>query len=143
MGYDFDGPAKIVSLTTGTVEIDVADLWSRWCDWQALGDNSKYLPMMRFVGGDAISEIKNLGMTFFILNGWRIRPQEADHRLIVNGNLYTDPSGESAFTQTLGNFNVMVEMAVSSLVDSSLAQLPEIEQASFNSRVTIDVINGS
>jgi hypothetical protein len=143
MGYEFDGPTKVVSLTNGTLEIDVADLWSRWCDWQKVGTNSKYLPMMRFVGGDAISPIKNLGMTFFILNDWKIRPQEADHRLIVNGNLYTDPSGESPFTQTLGNYNVMVEMAVSSLVDSSLAQLPEIEQASFNNRVVIDVINGT
>ena len=36
----------------------------------------------------------------------------------------------------------MIEMTVSSLVDSSLAQLPEIEQASFNDRVTIDTVNG-
>jgi hypothetical protein len=138
MGYSFDGPSKIINLTLGTTSIDVDDMWSRWCDWLVLSDNSKYLPAMRFVGGDAVSDTKNLGITFFMINDWRIRPQEASHRLTINGNLYTDPSGFSPFVDTLGDFNVLTEMQVSSLVDSSLAQLPEIEQASFGGRVTIN-----
>lgn len=143
MGYSFDGPTKVISLTPGTVEIEVKDLYSRWKEWAVLSDNSKYLPAMRSVGGDPISDVKTLGATYFITNDWRIRPQEADHRLTVNGNLYTEPAGFSPFVPTLGDYNVLIEMQVSSLVDSSLAQITEIEQAAFNGRVTIDVVNGA
>ena len=143
MGYAFDGTTKLISLTAGTTDFEISDLYSKWKEWVVLADNTKYLPAMRGVGGDPISDTKSLGSTFFLTNGWRIRPQEADHRLTVNGNLYTDPSGFSPFVATVGSYNVTIEMQVSSLVDSSLAQMPEIEQASFNGRVTIDVTNGA
>lgn len=140
--YNFDGVNKVISLTSGTTAFDVDDLWSRWIDWLLIGDNSKYQLAMRSVGGDTISPTKNLGSTFFMVNGWRIRPQEANHTLRVNGNLYTDPSGFSPFISTVGSFNVTIELTVSSLVDSTLAQLPEIEYSSFNGRVTLDVGSG-
>ena len=140
--FTFDGTNKIISLVPGTTEISCVELYSRWVEWCILNDNFKYLPAIRTVGGDTISPTKNLGLTFFLINGWRVRPQEASHSLRVNGNLYTDPAGFSPFVATLGAYNVMIEVTVSSLVDSSLAQLPEIEQASFNGRVAIDVANG-
>jgi hypothetical protein len=142
VAYTFDGPNKLVVLTSGTTEFDVQDLYSRWVDWIASSDNSKYLPAMRAVGGDPISATKNLGATFFMTNGWRVRPQEADHRLTVNGNLYTDPSGFSPFVGTVGAFNIVIELQVSSLVDSALAQMPEIEQSVFEGGVTIDATLG-
>jgi hypothetical protein len=140
--FTFDGSSKLIIINFGISSIDVDDMYSRWVDWVSVSDNVKYPPAIRFVGGDAISSTKDLGLTFFLINGWRVRPQEADHRLTINGNLYTDPSGFSPLVGTVGAFNVMTEMTVSSLVDSSLAQLPEIEQASFNNRIAIDVING-
>lgn len=143
MGYQFDGPAKLIILTAGTTAVEVEELYSRWVDWVTLSDNSKYLPAIRFVGGDAISATKNLGITFFLINGWRIRPDEANHTLRVAGNLYTDPSGFSPFVATVGAFNVMIEMTVSSLVDSTLAQISEIEQSAFNGMVHIDAANST
>jgi hypothetical protein len=123
----FDGPNKLAILSAGTVTLEVTDLWSRWIDWVLTSDNSKYLPAMRSVGGDPLSESKELGSTFFMLNGWRIRPQEASHWLTVNGNLYTDPAGESPFIPTLGAYTVTIAMTVSNLSDASFADIGEID----------------
>ena len=142
MAYTFDGPNKLIILTAGTVAVEVDEMYSRWCDWLVLSDNIKYLPAIRFVGGDAISATKNLGITFFLINGWRVRPDEANHTLRVNGNLYTDPSGFSPFVPTVGAFNVTIELTVSSLVDSSLAQISEIEQSAFEGKVYVDAVSG-
>lgn len=141
MGYSFDGTAKIVSLTAGTTDFSVADLWSRWVDWIAAG-NQQYQLAMRLVGGDAISVTKKLGVTFFMVNGWRIRPQEANHRLAVNGNLYTDPAGQSPFVNTLGLYNVTIEMQVSNLSDSTVAQMDQINAGVYRGMVAMD-INGA
>jgi hypothetical protein len=142
MAYTFDGPTKLITLSSGTVEFSVLDLYSRWKDWMLLSDNTKYQPAMRTAGGDPISATKNLGATFFLLNGWRIRPQEADHRLTVNGNLYTDPSGSSPFVDTLGAYNVTIEMQVSNLSDSTVAQMDQINAGVYRGVVCLDKTSG-
>ncbi len=142
MAYTFDGPNKLIILSSGTTEVPVAHLYSRWKEWMLLSDNSKYLPGMRSVGGDPISATKNLGATFFLTNGWVIRPQEADHRLTVAGNLYTDPAGSSPFVSTLGAYNVTIEMQVSNLSDSTVAQMDQINAAVYRGELALDVANG-
>ena len=141
MGYSFDGTNKKIQLTAGTTEVSVADMYSRWVDWFLTSDNSKYLPAMRNVGGDAVSETKDLGITFFLTNGWRVVPDAADHRLILTGNFYTDPSGYSPI-DTVSGYSIVVEYSVSNLVDSSFAQMDEIQYSLFNEEVTIDSVNG-
>jgi len=123
VALSFDGSTKIISLSLGTTSLTCVEMYSAWVDWVALSDNIKWLPAFRTVGGDAITATQNLGVTFFITNGWRVRPQEANHRLTLDGNLYTDPSGDSPFVPTLGSYNVTIETKVSSLVDSSVARL--------------------
>lgn len=142
MAYTFDGPNKTIILSSGTTDFSVTDMWSRWVDWILISDNSKYLPAMRFVGGDPISATKNLGITYFITNDWKIRPYEANHRLTVNGNLFTDPAGSSPFTNTIGNFNVTIEMAVSNLSDSTVAQMNQINAAVYRGQVAVDPVLG-
>lgn len=145
MAVSFDGPNKRIVLALplvgSTGSITAKDLYSEWKSWTLVNDNSKYLPAMRAVGGDPISDVRNLGSTYFVTNGWRIRPQEADHWLRVEGNLFTDPAGASPFVRTLGDYNVTIEMSVSNLSDASLAQMPEIEYASFNYAVNVDTNN--
>ncbi len=116
MGYQFDGVGRKIALTPGTVEIEVADLWSRWIDWLLTGDNTKFPLALRNVGGDPVSASKSLGLTFFLINGWRIVPQSADHRLTISGNLYTDPAGDSP-VDTVPGYSVIVEYSVSNLID--------------------------
>lgn len=142
MAISFDGINKIISLSLGTHDISVKEIYSRWIDWVASSDNSKYLQAIRFVGGDILPGSKELGITFFLLNGWKIRPAEENHVLNLNGNLYSE-DGSSPFIPVLGSYNVTVINSVSSLVDSTVQQLPEIEHASFNGGVTIDAVNGT
>jgi len=142
MGYTFDGENSLIVLTPGTTSVTVEDVWSRWVDWYLTDDNSKWLPAMRTVGGDPLSEDKDLGTTFFFINGWRLRPQEANHWLTVDGNLYTDPAGESPFVSTLGSYTVTISMQVSNLSDATLAQAFEVEYSRYDDVVTINVDSG-
>jgi hypothetical protein len=80
-------------------------------------DNSKFLKALSAVGGDPLPGADFVGTTFFLENGWRIRPDETNHTLVVSGNLYTR-EGDSAFVNTLGSFNVRVESRISNLVDT-------------------------
>lgn len=104
MAITFDGPAKRVRLSAGTVTLPVRELWSRYCDWLADGDNSKYLEAMRQVGGD----IEAIPIYLFMLNGWRIVPQSADHTLVVDdGVLYVDGGGDP-FVDPAGPYKIRI-----------------------------------
>ena len=138
----FDPTTKIIQVTEapigGVVNLDVkVDLYSDGKeDWRASATLFKYRFPIRAVGGDPLPGAKALGSTFFLAPGWTIRPYEADHRLIVNGNLYVE-DGSSPYTTTVGAYNVLVEASVSSLVDSTVVQLHEISDvhaAHFNRR---------
>lgn len=50
MSFTFNGATKTISFTGGS--LSVREMWSRYMDWLAEGDNSKYLPMLRTVGMD-------------------------------------------------------------------------------------------
>lgn len=142
MAYTFNGITKIISFDVSTTTFDVRDLWSRYLDWLLTSDNSKYSLAMRNVGGDLLPGSKELGITYFMMNGWKIKPFEENQVLTVNGNLYSE-DGSSPYAPVIGNFNVTILSSVSNLVDSTVQQLPEIEYASYNGGVTIDAVNGT
>jgi hypothetical protein len=136
---------RIVEISAGDDnELDLVEVYSEWKDW-LLADPSRmgYPPAFRQVGSDPISPTQNLGTTFFLLNGWRIRPAELSHKLTIVGNVFTDPSGFSVFVNTLGAFTVNAETRVSNLVDSVLVNSPDIQYASFNGGVWVDLVNGT
>lgn len=104
MAISFDGPNKRIILSTGTTVLSVTDLWSRWVDWLAIGDNSKYAEAMRQVGGD----IDAIPIYLFLLNGWRIVPQAANHTLVVtNGVLYVEGGGDP-FVDPDGTWSIRI-----------------------------------
>lgn len=146
MNYNFDGINKIITPidapVSGAIDVDVQDIYSRWYDWFMTSDNSKFLLAMRSVGGDPLPGSKALGLTYFLLNNWKIKPYEETHIFTLNGNLYSE-DGSNPYISTVGVFNVQILNSVSSLVDSTVQQLAEIEYSSFNNGVTIDVINGT
>jgi hypothetical protein len=110
MGYSFDGASKIITLTTGTTQVSVRDLWSRWIDWQATSDNSKYLDALDVIGGDDIdpSEGTIIPIYAFLLNGWRIKPQEAHHTLNVSDGILLVDGGGDPFVNTTGSYVVRI-----------------------------------
>lgn len=110
MALIFDGPTKIISLSTGTAQISVRELLSRWADWVILSDNIKYLPAFDQVGGNDIDVTVGTKIPIygFLLNGWRIRPYEGNHTLIVNDGILAVAGGGDPFVNTIGNYVVRI-----------------------------------
>jgi hypothetical protein len=112
VGYTFTGSSKLIVLTSGTTTLDVKDMYSRWKDWlQTTPSNTGFLPAFRVIGGDSIDEGIGTMVTFyaFLTNGWRIRPQEANHKLIVSNGVLAVDGGGDPFVATLGTYNVLIQ----------------------------------
>lgn len=106
----FDGATKRATLSGGTTALDVSDLWSRWVDWFQEGDNSKWPTAMRQVGGDDIDPGAGTKIPAYIYlqNGWRIKPQEADHTVSVSGGVLLVEGGGDPFVNTTGDYTVRI-----------------------------------
>lgn len=110
MAINFDGATKLITLTSGTTTLGVRDLWSRWVDWLLTSDNSKFPIAMASVGGDDIDPGAGTSIPIyvFLANGWKIRPQEANHTLSVNDGVLLVSGGGDPFVNTTGSFVVRV-----------------------------------
>jgi len=111
----FNGPAREIAVKNGVLSLDAQiDLYSEWKLWVKDADNSKYLQAFRTTAGDPIAPGKEIAPYFFLVNNWRIRPHDADHTLVIEGNLYADPSTNDIILPTTGTFtvNAVLERAV-------------------------------
>lgn len=105
----FDGPNKLIIVNNGITSLDVqVDLYSDWKEWVLLSDNSKYLPAFAATGGEPIGGGLYTGQTYIVINGWYIRPYEANHNLFLDGNIFGD-AGAPIITPTLGGYTVTVQ----------------------------------
>ena len=109
MAYAFNGSAKLITISALTV-VSVRDIYSRWVDWIATGDNSKFLPAFDVVGGQVIDAGSGTSIPIyaFLLNGWKIRPQESSHTLSVNDGVLLVDGGGDPFVNPVGNFAVRI-----------------------------------
>ncbi len=108
MSYTFNGAAKTITITAQAV-MSVRDVYSRWVDWVAAG-NQQWLPAFTTVGGDDIDAAAGTSIPIyaFLTNGWRIRPMEADHTLVVNDGVLLVGGGGDPFLNTAGDFTVRI-----------------------------------
>jgi len=111
MAAQFYGSTKLIVLPTGTISLSVRDLWSDWVRWHATSDNCKYFAAFRSLGGDPIDAAAGTYIPFYIYltNGWRIRPQEANHTLKVTEGILLVEGGGDPFLPTLGGYTVQVD----------------------------------
>lgn len=114
---------KIIQVTeppnvSGTVSIDFqVDVYSDGKeDWQTTGTLTGMIFPVRPVGGDPIDDTTSLGATFFLVNGWRIRPYEADHFFDLQGNVFTE-EGDPPVIATTGSWNVLTLGARSNIIN--------------------------
>jgi hypothetical protein len=110
MALSFNGITKVITLSPGTIELGVRDLWSRWVDWLLTSDNSKYPIAFEQVGGNDIDLIAgtSIPVYIFMVNGWKIKPQEADHTLTVNDGILLVSGGGDPFNDTTGSYVVRI-----------------------------------
>ena len=110
MGLSFNGLTKVITLTAGTTSLSVRQLWSRWVDWFLTSDNSKYLPAFSQVGGNDIDPI--VGTTIpiyaFLMNGWKLKPQEANHTVTISDGILLVDGGGDPFNNTDGSYTVRI-----------------------------------
>lgn len=109
MSFTFDGPNKRIICDSGTTVLDVVDLYSRWKDW-VLAGNAQYAEAFKATGGDPIDATAGtfIPAYAFLANGWRVRPQEANHTLNVTGGILLVDGGGEPFVNTVGTFQVNV-----------------------------------
>ena len=103
MAYTFNGVAKTITLSSGSVTLDLVDLHSRWKDWVFSG-NAQYATAFRAVGGD----IPAIPLYLFLLNGWRIVPQSANHILTVTNGVLEVEGGGEPFNDPVGCYVVRI-----------------------------------
>jgi len=122
----FDGATKTIFVNEGVTVLDVkTDLYSAWKEWilfsQDAPDARVWDKAFTAVGGDPITESQDLGVTYFLENGWRIQPapSKSSYTLTITGNLYTREAGETPF--------FFAEGASVSLVRSNIVELITVE----------------
>jgi hypothetical protein len=113
----FDGPNRLILVNYGETSLDVEqDVYSDWKEWWGLEDYAKYPQALSTIGGEPLGGGQFVGATYFLENGWRIRPWEGDHQLVIEGNLYTREAGASPTVPTVDRWNIATSFIRSALV---------------------------
>lgn len=90
----FDGIRKLIIINEGVTEIDVQrDIYSAWKEWVLTDTNAKYLQAINTVGGEPTVAGQRLDVTYFLINGWKLRPQPGSYTLNIIGNLFDIDGG--------------------------------------------------
>lgn len=132
----FDGPNRLILVNEGVTELNIrTDVYSAWKEWvNILGstdhlENPGFPQAMSVVGGEPIPT-GQLGSTFFLENGWKIKPYPGNYRLIITGNLFavdgSDPFIPADVILTEPN-NITINLNTSNLVDLINAQFGELQ----------------
>ena len=116
VNFTFDGDSKRINCGSDVSSFSAAEVYSNWIRWINTGDNLKYdRAFDDSVGGEKLDGEIRVGGYFFITNDWLIKPREADHTLIVSGNLYPNPPEKGMFASTDGDFTVTIALRTSNL----------------------------
>ena len=92
----FDGPNKLIRVNDGVTALDVkTDIYSAWKEWVVIlgelglhDENAAFLEAISAIGGQP-TPTGAIGGTFFLENGWKIKPYPGSYRLDVSGNLFS------------------------------------------------------
>lgn len=132
----FDGPNKIIYIADGITVLDIkVDIYSAWKEW-ILGNkespNGSSWPIaISVIGGEPLTDVLNVGSTFFLENGWRIQPYSSGdpYILTVNGNIFTREVGGNPFLFAEG---ASVNLTRSNIVDQLVASVGITDQDYLN-----------
>jgi hypothetical protein len=106
--YVSDFANKVIIMDTGETEYDVRGAYSHWKEQIFLADNFTYDFAFDVLGNVVYDSPKRVPPFTSLINGWKIRPDEANHTLTVSGGiLYVDGGGDP-FVDTLSPYTVRV-----------------------------------
>ena len=94
-----------------SVAVTAQAIYGAWANWMLLSDNIKYPPAFGSAGGDDLGSGLSIPPYYFLENGWRVRPMEANQNLTITGNLFVRGGGVPV-VPTLGVFQVNVNYTV-------------------------------
>jgi hypothetical protein len=90
----FDGVNRLILINEGETDIDVqVDIYSAWKEWSLQETNTKYLKALNVVGGEPTVGDEKLDATYFLINGWRLKPYPGSYTLNIVGNLFEVDGG--------------------------------------------------
>lgn len=90
----FDGVNKYILINDGVTSLDVqTDIYSAWKEWLLIETYTKYLPAIETVGGEPTIAGQRLDVTYFLVNGWKLKPFPGSYDLNIIGNLFDVDGG--------------------------------------------------
>jgi len=110
--FEVDTTARLFIARPGVTAFDVRiDLYSDAKEFWIEDDqaNGFEFPMVAFGGNDIdVGAGTRIPTYVFLLNGWRVRPQEATHTLAVGGGILLVQGGGDPFVNTLAAWIVRI-----------------------------------
>jgi hypothetical protein len=107
--FTFDGPNKLIIVDAGVTYFTAEQIYSDWKEWLKLSDNAKYVKAFLSDGRSSTGAGTFSTPYIFLTNDWKVRPQEANHTLTVDGNLLVEGGVGSPYVPTLGTFQVLID----------------------------------
>lgn len=138
--FTLDFGERLFIAKPGVTTVDVkVDLYSDWKEAVLANDSIDLNQLgeaqaMRSIGGDPTGPTESFGAGFFLINNYRIRPQEANHELILDGDLFVDPVTNPIVVPTLGGFTVLTQ-----IVRSTTPRILSSDQATIK---LLDALHG-
>lgn len=91
----FDGANRLILVNEGVTDLDVQrDIYSAWKEWALYETNARYLKAINVIGGEPTVGAEKLDATYFLINGWKIKPYPGSYTLNIRGNIFDVDGGE-------------------------------------------------
>ena len=106
----FDGVTHRITMDAASTELNLIGLYSDYIDWAVTGTNLKYFFAFSSAGGRVIDSGAGTSIPdyYYLENGWRIAPDEADHTLTVKNGIILVAGGGDPFVDTAGAYTVRI-----------------------------------
>lgn len=99
---------ELIIMNTGATEYNVPAIYSLWKDSILLTTNAQYQFAFNGIGGNPTGGSNSIPFYTFLVNGWKVRPQEANHTLRVTQGILLVDGGGDPFVNTTGSFVVRI-----------------------------------
>jgi len=135
----FDIANRLIKINPGVTTLQVKEhIYSAMKEWMLFkeNDNKKRKPGVVALGGDPISETEKLGDTYFLEDGWKIKPWKGHSSINITGNIYTrdgsrpiikDDSGIDAVSLTRSSLTTAIIVDTSTSIDTDAPVWQSVE----------------